>query len=163
MPLKKLLLSRLMFPLLVLLFSQGIIYADEQMKNDFMKQKFNLLYRRVELPEAVWPILDQSKDIPIANPGEQYDGSDVPNPYSHLSSRRIIFAGVSEKVSFVYYSEGGFGGRSLLLFKLEKNKIAEQCTYILQTREGVISDIDYLQRKFKEIIEPHSENCKSGN
>lgn len=57
--------------------------------------------------------------LTIANPGEKFEATDVIWDAS-LPRRRLLFAGVSERKSFVLYEQGGIGLFYVLaLFKLD--------------------------------------------
>jgi hypothetical protein len=112
----------------------------------FISTDFELKYRTEELPKKIVNSLGF-----IANPGEAFNPTDVVDP--NLPSRRIIFAGISENMVFVYFEQGGFAPHCrLLLYELINRNIEPTGVYIFPHYvNGLpVNDLPTLKSLIKE-------------
>ena len=73
----------------------------DHVERSFIEADFKLVSRREELPAEIVAYI-----APVANPGEDYNFSDLIEPGS--VRRRLVFGGTSKKVAFVLFDQGGF-------------------------------------------------------
>lgn len=94
-----------------------VVAAAQPGVTSFQNTQFDMVMRLESLPVDLRHALDQViRGERIANPEEQFEATDVIH-YKSLPRRRLIFAGVSRKVSFVHYEHGGRGlHQHLLIF-----------------------------------------------
>ena len=81
-------------------------------EKEFLSEKFEIVYDRDQIKKSVLAMVSGGYK-PIANPGEKYNESDMFD--LNYPSRKLIFAGSSEKMLFVHYAQGGFSPHHVLL------------------------------------------------
>jgi len=98
---------------------------SEPATRQFLEGWFTLIYNVRDLPPPVLRGFTEvgGSRLVIANPGEDFQATDVIYDSSQ-PRKRLIFAGVSREKCFVYYEQGGIGLSHILsLFQVNSNSM----------------------------------------
>ena len=107
----------------------------------FISQDFDLLYRKVEMPNSIIALVS-----PIAEIGERFNSTDMVE--EGLLSRRIVFGGKSENMDFLFLDQGGFvPDRRLLIFNILNEKVEPLGEYVFPSYVDNIDDIKTLLKE----------------
>jgi len=121
-----------------LLLLINILFAssnDSIILKEFVNTNFESVYSTKQFPISI------GADKIMANPDENYNATDVVD--TRLSSQRLIFAGKSDSLFFVYYEQGGIGySRKLILIRHHSDKyITVWVGWTLFNRKNNIKDL----------------------
>ena len=136
--------------ILVCLFLVGWseIRTLREIEKEFISKEFTIIKNRNQIRPEILSPFEFPKGIPIANPEEAFNSTDVIDP--KMTSRRLIFAGEANDMVFVYSESGGYASQTdLMIVKLNRGNIVSRCYYSFGLPEElVINNLEALKKVF---------------